>query len=240
LTKLHVLRVFSAPGGEHGNLLGVFLDGEAIAPEDRQAAAAELGYSETVFVEDLEAGRLRIFTPATEFPFAGHPLVGTAWLMAEEGRAPAVLRPPAGEVPVRFEDDIVHIAAQGEWAPASEELQLGSVAEVEAMSGAPEGVDDVYVWAWIDESAGRIRARCFAPGVGIAEDEATGSAVIALCARLDRPISVLQGRGSELVATPLGGGKAEVGGRAVLEAERDWPQGTPASGRDAAGVRRGS
>jgi hypothetical protein len=149
--------------------------------------------------------------------------VGTAWLMAREGAAPAVLRPPAGDVPVRFEAEMTYVSARGEWAPPTEELRLESPAEVDAMSGAPEGVDDVYAWAWIDEPAGRIRARCFAPGVGIEEDEATGSAALALCARLGRTIEVSQGRGSELFARPLGDGRAEVGGRVVLDEAREWP-----------------
>lgn len=185
--------------------------------------AAELGFSETVFVEDLTSGLMRIYTPVTEFPFAGHPTVGTAWLMARQGSPPELLRPPAGEVPVRFDGEIVYVAARGEWAPPSEELRLPTPGEVDAMTAAPQGVDDVYAWAWIDEGAGRIRARCFAPGVGIEEDEATGSAVIELCARLGRPITVSQGRGSELVAHPLANGRAEVGGRVVLEETRKWP-----------------
>lgn len=168
---------------------------------------------------------MRIFSPATEFPFAGHPTVGTAWLMAREGAEPSVLRPPAGEVAVRFDGEMTYVAARGDWAPPAEQLRLDSPAEVDAMSGAPKGVGDVYAWAWIDEQEGRIRARCFAPGVGIHEDEATGSAVIELCARLGRPIAVSQGRGSELVARPLGEGRAEVGGRVVLDEVREWPAG---------------
>jgi predicted PhzF superfamily epimerase YddE/YHI9 len=192
-----------------------------VAPERRQEVAATLGFSETVFVDDLETGEIRIFTPGTEFPFAGHPCVGTAWLMAREGRAAEALRPPAGEVTVRSEGELTWIAARGEWAPPSDELILGSPAEVDALTGAPSGVEDIYAWAWIDEGAGVIRARCFAPGVGIAEDEATGSAVLALCAQLGRPIEVHQGRGSELFARPLGDGRAEVGGRVVLEETRN-------------------
>jgi predicted PhzF superfamily epimerase YddE/YHI9 len=217
---LHVLRVFTGPGGAHGNLLGVYLDGAAIPAAERQGIAKELGFSETVFVDDLETGEIRIFTPDTEFQFAGHPCVGAAWLMAREGHAVETLRPPAGEVAVRTEGELTWIAARGEWAPTSEELILGSPEEVEAMNAAPDGIDDIYVWSWIDENAGLIRARCFAPGVGIAEDEATGSAVIALCAELGRPIEVRQGRGSELFARPLGDGRAEVGGRVVLEETR--------------------
>ena len=68
MTDLHVLRVFIGPDGRGGNPLGVFLDGAAIAPDRRQAVAAELGFSETVFVDGIEttaqAATVRIFTPA--------------------------------------------------------------------------------------------------------------------------------------------------------------------------------
>ena len=101
MATLHVLRVFCDEAGEHGNPLGVFLDGGEVPPERRQAVAHELGFSETVFVDDAARGEIRIFTPGLELPFAGHPTVGTAWLLAHEGEAVEVLRPPAGEVAVR-------------------------------------------------------------------------------------------------------------------------------------------
>ena len=52
-----------------------------------QAIAAELGFSETVFIDWRDGGipHVRIFTPATELPFAGHPLVGSAWVLASIG-----------------------------------------------------------------------------------------------------------------------------------------------------------
>ena len=187
-------------------------------PEDRrQAIATQLGYSETVFVDERDRGELRIFTPATELPFAGHPLVGTAWLMAERGHRPDVLRPPAGEVGVRFDEDLVFITAEAEWAPATEWLELGSPAEVDALEDAPEGVPAQYAWAWIDEVAGTVRSRSFAPGYGIEEDEATGSLGLALAARLGRPIEIHQGESSKLLARPLDDGRAEVGGRVLPE-----------------------
>src|SRR4028119_1864962 len=58
---------------------GVSLEGRGIPAPDGRGVAADLGFSETVFVDDAEGGELRIFTPGTELPFAGHPLVGTAW-----------------------------------------------------------------------------------------------------------------------------------------------------------------
>ena len=59
------------------------LDGAEVPPEQRQGVAADLGLSETVFVDDRERGELRIFTPAVELDFAGHPTVGAAWLLED-------------------------------------------------------------------------------------------------------------------------------------------------------------
>lgn len=219
MARLHVLRVFVNEDREWGNELGVFVDGAEVPLHERQSAAAELGFSETVFVEDRIEGRLRIHTPAVELGFAGHPTVGTAWLLQQLGTPVATLRPPAGEVSVRVAGG-AWIGARPEWAPPFRYVQLGTPAAVRAL--APSQDEDVYAWAWIDESAGTIRARSFAPSAGIAEDEATGSAALALCARLARPIAVHQGHGSVLLARPLPGGRAEVGGAVVLDYARDW------------------
>ncbi|HEY8817154.1 MAG TPA: PhzF family phenazine biosynthesis protein [Candidatus Dormibacteraeota bacterium] len=216
MPTLHVLRVFVNEDGEWGNPLGVFLDGEQVAEPERQSVAAELGFSETVFVDDRVAGRLRIYTPQVELPFAGHPTVGAAWLLTREGATLEALRPPAGKVGVRYADEMTYVAAKPEWAPPFEYRQLDSAAEVRGLSASAQEVN-TYAWAWIDDSAGTIRARSFVPEAGIAEDEATGSAAIALCARLDRPITVHQGHGSVLLCRPLADGRVEVGGKVVLD-----------------------
>jgi predicted PhzF superfamily epimerase YddE/YHI9 len=222
VATLHVLRVFVNEEGEFGNPLGVFLDGGEVPAGRRQGIAAELGYSETVFVEDRERGEMRIFTPATELPFAGHPSVGTAWLLREHGVEVTALRPPAGELGVRFEDSQTFISADPAWSPPFEYVEFGQPAEVRVLEGPPGMSDEVYAWAWIDQAAGTIRARSFAPGVGIAEDEATGSAALTLSAKIGRGITVHQGRGSVLIARPLEDGRAEVGGRVVQDEERDF------------------
>src|SRR5687768_14184274 len=99
MTDLHVLRVFLGPDGSGGNPLGVFLDGTAIPEARRQAVAADLRYSETVYVDALDgaSASIRIFTPGAELPFAGHPTVGTSWLLAERGQGVETLRVPAGD-----------------------------------------------------------------------------------------------------------------------------------------------
>ncbi|NRG17886.1 PhzF family phenazine biosynthesis protein [Rhizobiales bacterium] len=71
-----------------GNPLAVVLDGEGLSDERMQAIAKEFNLSETVFVlpadNPAHSAKVRIFTPARELPFAGHPTVGTAILLAHE------------------------------------------------------------------------------------------------------------------------------------------------------------
>ncbi|HEX3735762.1 MAG TPA: PhzF family phenazine biosynthesis protein [Solirubrobacterales bacterium] len=225
MAVLHVLRVFCDEGGEWGNPLGVFLDGSEVAEGRRQAVAHELGFSETVFVDDPGRGEIRIFTPGLELPFAGHPTVGTAWLLAREGHAGEVLRPPAGEVEVRRqgEGELTFVAARAEWSPPWELIEYGSPAEIEALDGSPDGrEDEIYLWAWADREAGVVRSRCFSLADGVGEDEATGSAAIMLAAQLGRELEIHQGEGSLLHARPLDPGRAEVGGRVVLDEVRDY------------------
>jgi aryl-alcohol dehydrogenase-like predicted oxidoreductase/predicted PhzF superfamily epimerase YddE/YHI9 len=217
VTELYVLRVFCDERGEHGNPLGVVLDGAAVADDGRQALAHELGFSETVFVDDAASGAMRIYTPATELPFAGHPTVGAAWLLAREREPVDVLRPPAGEVPVRRDGELVFVAARPEWAPPFEHYELSTAAEVEALSGPPSHSGTAAPWAWQDEDAGEIRARAFPVDYGIDEDEATGAAAVRLGAQLGREVTIVQGRGSLLHVRPRGDGMVEVGGRVRLE-----------------------
>lgn len=221
MPTLHVLRVFVNEDGEYGNRLGVFLGGTRFREGERQGVAAELAFSETVFIDDLKRGALRIYTPTVELPFAGHPLVGTAWLLAREGRPARVLRPPAGDVTARQAGGETYVAAPSAWAPAFEYLPLGSPAEVRELSPSPYSTN-TYAWSRIDEAAGTIRARSFVPEAGITEDEATGSAALALCAQLDRPLTVHQGHGSVLVCRPVDDGTIEVGGRVVLDQVREY------------------
>lgn len=222
MPKLHILKVFVGEGETGGNPLGVFLDGSGVPEPDRQTVARNLGFSETVFVEDAARGALRIFTPGTELPFAGHPLVGTAWLLAREGLGVPVLRPPAGEVPVRFEGDLSFISGRPEWAPEFEHIRLDSPAEVEALTGPPEGHDLAGVWAWEDEAEGRVRARVFPVRLGIEEDEATGAHAVRLVALLGREVEIRQGLGSVILASPKDDGSVEIGGRTEQVEIRDY------------------
>jgi predicted PhzF superfamily epimerase YddE/YHI9 len=209
VTEYDVLRVFCGPDGRHGNELGVVRDGAAVPTEtERQAFARRLGFSETVFVDDAERGVIDIYTPTLRLPFAGHPCVGTAWLLG----VPALIM-PAGRVRARREGERAWIEARADWAPPRTLRQYGSAAEVDALPVPPPG-EWIYAWAWHDETAGRVRARAF-PGRddGIDEDEATGAAALLLTARLGRALTITQGRGSHIVTAPKPNGSIEVGGR---------------------------
>lgn len=222
MATLHVLRVFVGDEGKGGNPLGVFLDGGDIPENSRQAVAADLGFSETVFVDDAERGELRIFTPGTELPFAGHPLVGTAWLLRREGFSVERLRPPAGEVPVRHSGDLTFISGRPEWAPEFEHVRFGSPEAVDSLSGPPEDHGLVGAWAWEDEGNGVVRARVFASSVGVFEDEATGSHAVRIAAKLGRAITIRQGAGSVILADPRSDGMVEVGGKTGLVEVREY------------------
>ncbi len=92
-----------------GNQLAVFTDARGLDTETMQALALELGFSETVFVLPPEQGgtaRIRIFNPKEEMPFAGHPILGTAFVLgAPLQRGVVELETGAGLVPVALERD---------------------------------------------------------------------------------------------------------------------------------------
>jgi trans-2,3-dihydro-3-hydroxyanthranilate isomerase len=90
-----------------GNQLAVFTDARAIPEETLQPLAKEIGFAETVFVYPPAQGghaRIRIFTPATELPFAGHPTLGTAFILAGPLQLVEIaLETGVGVIPVRLE-----------------------------------------------------------------------------------------------------------------------------------------
>jgi trans-2,3-dihydro-3-hydroxyanthranilate isomerase len=95
-----------------GNPLAVVLEAEGLSSTEMQAIARETNLSETTFVLPPEkrgyAAKVRIFTPHVELPFAGHPTVGTGWVLIDEGLvgsdAPTfILEEGVGPIPVRVD-----------------------------------------------------------------------------------------------------------------------------------------
>jgi predicted PhzF superfamily epimerase YddE/YHI9 len=211
LTKITVERVsvFTDADGRYGNVLGVVPDGATIpAPQDRQELARQLGYSETVFVDDPARGAVQIYTPSVRLPFAGYPLIGAAWLLRLDR-----ITTEAGEVPVRRDGELTWITARPEWAQPRTLRRHATPAEVEALT-VPEPGEWIYTWAWQDETVGRVRARGFpGRGDGIDEDEATGAAALQLSGHLGRALTITQGEGSQLFTEPATDGTVMLGGR---------------------------
>jgi trans-2,3-dihydro-3-hydroxyanthranilate isomerase len=106
---IHIVDVF-AEGPYSGNPLAVVLEAGSLSSETMQSIAREMNYSETTFVvsgpDPEEAFAVRIFTPAEELPFAGHPTLGTAWVLRtclNPELAAIALDLGVGRVPVRFD-----------------------------------------------------------------------------------------------------------------------------------------
>jgi len=111
--RLYTLDVFTTKAYT-GNPLAVVTDGDGLSAAQMQAIAREMNLSETVFVQkptdNRALARLRIFTTLSELPLAGHPVIGTWFLLAElgvvpassEGRVHVLQQVGAGILPVEF------------------------------------------------------------------------------------------------------------------------------------------
>jgi trans-2,3-dihydro-3-hydroxyanthranilate isomerase len=259
-----------------GNQLAVFTDARAIPEEDLQRLAKEMNFSETTFIYPPKADGhvfMRIFTPAAEIPFAGHPTLGTAFVLAGPLQL-LELRIECGQgtVPVRVEREGARIVFGRMEQPLptisaferADELQavlgvesqlpievydnglphvyvaLGSVEEVAALRPDQQRLAELGAYG-INCFAGdglAWKTRMFGPGLGIAEDPATGSAAGPLALHLARhgriafgdEIEISQGaeigRPSTLYARADGTAdvveRIEVGGSAVLVARGEF------------------
>lgn len=125
-----------------GNQLGVFVDGRPFSTEQMQRLTREMNFAETVFLLPPREGGdvwVRIFTPVSELPFAGHPVLGTAFVVgAALGADEVTLETGAGLVPVRLErggDRIVFgrmLQPVPVWEPFERERELLAALGVES------------------------------------------------------------------------------------------------------------
>ncbi|HUU62147.1 MAG TPA: PhzF family phenazine biosynthesis protein [Acidimicrobiia bacterium] len=243
-----VLRVFTR-GEVGGNHLGVITDVAGLAGAAMQEIAAGLGFSETVFLDCTRPVPLaRIFTPAAEIPFAGHPLVGAGWVLGAMGPGRRVAC-GIGEVPFHTGGDgaWIEVAASREVEEVSSStaagaglggaarawmvrlplryllLEVPTAVAVEAVRPdfgrlAAESWEGTLLFA---RAGGAVKARFFAPALGVAEDPATGSAAVALASALasagEREGSLVIDQGDEVgapsrISLRWSGGMVTVGG----------------------------
>ena len=134
-----------------GNPLAVFTDAREIDAETMQALALEIGFSEITFLLPPESGghaRVRIFNPRHEMPFAGHPLLGTAWVLAGPlQRAVLELETGRGIVPIEVERDssgALTLARMGQPVPSV--LALAEADELLDVLGVPRSELPVEVY----------------------------------------------------------------------------------------------
>jgi len=205
----HILRVFTRKdiGGNH---LGVVNDIVGLSDEDMQAIAADLGFPETTFVDwgDREVPMVRIFTPAVEMEFAGHPMVGTAWVMNFLGpRSHDRLECATGPVEVAIEGDVVSIETalnqrvedasdisvlERAGLPAPDRAwwvhmpkpylvaQYARSADISGLDPDMAVLEEHFGTLCFARNDHRAHSRFFAPAGGVPEDPATGSAAVAL------------------------------------------------------------
>jgi trans-2,3-dihydro-3-hydroxyanthranilate isomerase len=262
-----------------GNQLAVFTDARELPEDELQRLAREINFSETVFVYAPEAGghaRIRIFTPAAEIPFAGHPTLGTAFVLAAPLQLVEIrLETGVGIVPVKLDRDerggivfgrMEQPIPKVEPYPDTESLfeALGVEGSELPVELYDNGLRFVYVALASEEAVATLRpdlwrlgelpavlgincfagsdtrwkTRMFAPGGGVPEDPATGSAAGPLAVHLARhgriafgdEIEISQGteigRPSTLYARVDGSAdridRVEVGGSAVVVARGEF------------------
>jgi trans-2,3-dihydro-3-hydroxyanthranilate isomerase len=154
-----------------GNPLAVFTDARSLGEDELQRLARELNLSETVFALPAEAGgdaRIRIFTPGIEMLFAGHPTLGSAFVLAGPMQLPEIrLETAMGIVPVALErehDRIVFGRMQQplpSWEPYEAEEELLSALRVEGSELPVElydnGARHVYVALTSEEQVASLR-----------------------------------------------------------------------------------
>lgn len=136
-----------------GNQLAVFLPEGELSTEEMQKIALEIGFSEISFIvsgKQANGGyRVRIFTPDEEIPFAGHPTLGTAfviWKLIENGESDCVLlNLDVGQIPVSIEGDVLTMTQnQPEFGEVIDKKVLAEVLSVE-----PESIRDDYPVQWV-------------------------------------------------------------------------------------------
>jgi predicted PhzF superfamily epimerase YddE/YHI9 len=214
--KINVAQVFVDENGKFGNPVGIVVNDEhKIDDEERQKIATKLDFSEIVFIDSLGTiPEVSIFNPQHKVKFAGHAVLGTVYFI-NHVLEKSINSIKCGEemVTIKFDNDVTYISAPLSIMPSWNYKQLDSSNQVEELpKDKISQMEHTFVWAWIDESKGLVRARTFAPDWGIPEDQANGSGSMKLAAQLGKSLKIIHGDGSIIHARPSNTKSVEVGG----------------------------
>lgn len=202
---MQILNVFTNENGEFGNPVGIIVDTEnKIDNKNRQQMAIDSGFSEIVFLNNLETKDVSIFSPTRQIPFAGHALVGTSYFFN------TVLNLPTTEIVSMNkkikswqENNLTFVEADLSILPNWNFKEYKTPEEIEQITIQEASIlEHCLVWSWIDNEKGIIRARTFASDWNIPEDEANGSGAMKLASILNRNLIIHHGKGSVIYATP--------------------------------------
>lgn len=218
---INIARVFVNNEGKFGNPVGIVLDeDQKLGDEERQKIATNLNFSETVFIDSLEeVPSISIFNPQHKVKFAGHAVLGTVFFIKNVlNKNISSIKCGDKLVKNNQENNITYITAPLSIMPNWNFEELSSVIEVESIFKK----EHTFVWSWIDEAKGLVRARTFAPDWGIPEDQANGSGSMLLAAKLNRELEIHHGEGSIIFAKPVDINFAEVGGLVTIDKRSEF------------------
>ena len=213
--KMKVLNVFTNENGEFGNPVGIIVDTEnKIKSKNRQQIAMESGFSEIVFINNLETKDVSIFSPTRQIPFAGHALVGTSYFFNTVLNILTTEIVSMGKIIKSWrENGLTFVEADLSILPNWNFKEYKTPEEIEQITFQKSSfLEHTLIWSWVNKKAGTVRARTFAPDWGIPEDEANGSGSMLLASKLNRKLEIFHGKGSVIFTKPIGKKLAEVGG----------------------------
>ena len=216
LVQPHLLRVFTDAKDKFGDAASVIIDeGRHISEAERQDLARKLNTGETIFINDITDANISVIHPQGEIDFAGVGVLATAWLLTKlRGKITENMQGRGGTITAWQDGDITWVRARLGTMPAWRYKQLEDAADVEKIKlEETTAMEHTMVWAWVDESKGRIRARTFASDWDIPEAQGNGSGAMVLSAKLNRSIEIIHGEGSVIFARPAAGNSADIGGR---------------------------
>lgn len=216
MDQMRIAHVFVNETREFGNPLGIIVDEKNLIDRNsRQHITLESGFSEVVFINNIQKRDISIFSPYREIPFAGHAVVGTVFYLTTEYQLLVTSLISMGKTIEAWVDgNLTWVRGELAITPPWNFEEIENAHKVDQISAKDKAFKKhTMVWSWIDKDKNLVRARTFAPDWGISEDEANGSGSMQLAIKLNTDLVVNHGKGSIIYARPSSKkGYADLGG----------------------------